>query len=137
MSQSHTILLLEDDNFDVLALQRALKRSALDAQLHVASDGEEALALLGLLEEPAAAAVAPDVAILDINVPRISGFDVCKQIRGHEATRALHVAFFSGSVSPQDEKQAFDAGANAYFNKNEGPEKLIEHLGECLGEGLG
>lgn len=122
------IFLLEDDTFDVIVLQRSFAASNLDVDLQVVSDGEEALTKLGLLQQDIEVRTLPSIAILDINVPRISGFDVCRQIRQNPDLQNLHIIFFSGSTSAIDEKTAFDAGADVYFDKNKGPNALIEHL---------
>lgn len=122
------ILLLEDDTFDVIVLQRSFAAANLDVDLHIVSDGEEALTTLGLLQQDIETEIHPSIAILDINVPRISGFDVCRQIRLNPELQDLPIVFFSGSTSENDEKTAFDAGADVYFDKNKGPDALIRYL---------
>ena len=128
LNRQSPVLLLEDDTFDVIVLQRAFAAANLDMDLYITSDGEEALTALGLLQEDAEAKIQPSIAILDINVPRISGFDVCRQIRLNRELKKLHIIFFSGSTSATDEKSAFEAGADAYFDKNKGPDALTTHL---------
>lgn len=128
LNTSSPILLLEDDTFDVIVLRRSFAAANLDVDLHIASDGEEALTTLGLLQQDTKKKAHPSIAILDINVPRISGFEVCRQIRLNPESQNLHIIFFSGSSSAHDEKAAFEAGADVYFDKNKGPNALIEHL---------
>ena len=132
MSQPSPILLLEDDAFDVIVLQRSFAAANLDAVLHVVSDGEEALSVLGLQQQDIESKIHPTIAILDINVPRILGFDVCSQIRQSPELKDLHIIFFSGSTFATDQKSAFDVGADAYFDKNKGPDGLILHLQDHL-----
>jgi CheY-like chemotaxis protein len=122
------ILLLEDDVFDVIVLQRSFAAANLDMDLHIVNDGEQALTTLGLLQQDIETKIHPSIAILDINVPRISGFDVCRQIRLKPELQNLPIVFFSGSTSENDEKSAFEAGADDYFDKNKGPHALIEYL---------
>ena len=127
MSAQAQLLLLEDDNFDVIVLQRSMAAAKMDFQLHIATDGEEALGQLGLLEKTNTT-VDLAIVVLDINVPRISGIEVCTKIRQCPRYKNLHVVFFSGSRSKRDETQALLAGANAYFDKNEGPHKLLQYI---------
>ncbi|MGB0867008.1 MAG: response regulator [Granulosicoccaceae bacterium] len=132
MSEIRPVLLLEDDTFDVILLQRSLAAVDLPTTLHIVSDGEEALRALGLLQPQDRLEPAPAIAVLDINVPKISGFEVCRQIRDCALTRDLHVVFFSGSTSSNDEKLALAAGADHYFDKNKGPQSLLNHLQSLL-----
>lgn len=127
MNAQTQVLLLEDDEFDVVVLQRSIKAAKIELDLQVASDGEEALQKLGLMQGPKPQAL-PNIAVLDINVPRISGIDVCAHIRQQPSLANLHVVFFTGSRSKQDEAQAWRAGADAYFDKNTGPQALLEHI---------
>lgn len=132
MSQAKPVLLLEDDSFDVIVLQRSLAASKLQVDLHAVSNGEEALTALGLSQRKVQETLDPALVILDINVPRISGFEVCRQIRQSKHLQNIHVVFFSGSTSANDQEMAFDAGADYYFDKNHGPEGLISHLSNYL-----
>ena len=109
-------------------LKRSLAAANLNVDLQLARDGEEALSKLGHLQQNTENNLHPTIAILDINVPRISGFDVCRQIRQNPEFLDLHIIIFSGSTSENDEKNAFHAGADAYFDKNNGPDALIDHL---------
>lgn len=132
LSSNSPILLLEDDTFDVIVLRRSLAAANLKAELCHASNGEDALATLNQMKINNEPSAAPTTAILDINVPRISGFDVCQHIRQDPSLQHLHIIFFSGSSSANDEKRAFEAGANAYFDKNKGPDGLVEYLQHLL-----
>jgi len=127
VSKQAQLLLLEDDNFDVVVLQRSMATAKIKFEVHLATDGEEALEKLGLLGEQSFD-IHPEIVVLDINVPRISGLEVCRKIRQTPKYKNLHVVFFSGSRSEQDKAQAFIAGANAYFDKNEGPRALMQHI---------
>ncbi len=131
MNSPLAVLLLEDDSFDVIVLQRSLAAAKLNVELRIATDGEQALDMLGINdgdeEDNALCAV-----ILDINVPRVSGIDVCTRLRLREDMANIPVAIFSGSTSSSDADAALAAGANAYFNKNTGPAELIAYLKNTL-----
>lgn len=133
MNSSPVVLLLEDDGFDVIVLQRSLAATQLPVELQVATDGEQALEMLGINDSIAISApVQLKAVILDINVPRVSGIDVCARIRLCDHMEHTPVVIFSGSTSPEDAVAAQAAGASAYFDKNTGPAELIDYLKRIL-----
>src|SRR4051794_37006349 len=109
-----TVLLVEDEPVDVILMQRMFKRQNLNAKLAVASDGEQAVAYLAgsnpytdRAEHP-----LPYVVVLDLNLPRRSGFEVLSWIRGQERFRHLPVVVLTSSREAQDLKRAYSNGAN-------------------------
>jgi two-component system, response regulator len=104
------IFLAEDNPIDVKLAQRALRQYGIDAELIVATDGQEALEMLedGSL---------PDLIVLDVNMPRNNGFQVLERVRGDEKTRHLPVVMFSTSDEPSDMARAIEMGANSYVRK--------------------
>ncbi|MEE3161031.1 MAG: response regulator, partial [Pseudomonadota bacterium] len=83
MSEIDEIFLIDDDDVDVMAIRRALLRISNPPKLIVANDGEEALNILseGRLSLSA-------VIVLDINMPRISGFELLKKLRCNDELRS-------------------------------------------------
>lgn len=60
---------------------------------------------------------SPDLVLADVNMPGLSGYQICEKIRGNEATKNLPVVLLVGSFEPFDEKEADRVGANAYLTK--------------------
>lgn len=113
--QSETVLLVEDNPDDVAFTRRAFRKNDFDHHLVVAHDGEEALALLlpSADEEP----LRPAVALVDINLPRISGLDLVARLRAHPRTRLLPVIMLTTSVEHRDVLESYRIGANSYVRK--------------------
>lgn len=126
------ILLLEDDNFDVVVLTRALKAARIEADLVVATDGQDAVEQIQRLADQSADSPLPTVGILDINVPVLSGFEVCEFIKNKDTLRGVPIVFFSGSSSTEDKDRALAAGGEAFFDKNDGADDLLVHLRTLL-----
>lgn len=119
MNHSLGILLVEDDQNDVLLLKSAFKRAEIQNPLFVARDGEEAMNYLSgsghfsnRVEYP-----LPSLAIFDLKMPKVSGFDVLKWLRAQPALSCLPVVVFSTSNDPHDIEQAYRLGANAFVVK--------------------
>jgi CheY-like chemotaxis protein len=113
MSSSKVILLIEDNPSDVDLTRRALEKSRIANDLVVAEDGEAALEYLrreDLYELPA-------LALLDLNLPKLSGLEVLRQIRADARTRRLPVVILTSSKEEQDLAAGYDLGVNSYIRK--------------------
>ena len=106
-----SILLVEDDPGDILIAQEALLAGQLDSQLTVVQDGQEALSQLR------SDAPRPDVILLDLNLPRMSGHEVLAEIKGDEELRAVPVVVLSTSAAAEDVRRCYQLGANVYVAK--------------------
>lgn len=113
------VLVVEDDENDVFFLRRALQSAGAVIDLHVASDGRQALDyLLGCdgfsdrVKHP-----LPNVVLLDLKVPYISGLDVLRQIRATPELRKLIVVILTSSALESDVTQAYEIGANSFLVK--------------------
>lgn len=100
------ILLVEDNAGDILLVRQALAGEQFPINLHVAVDGKQAVQIL------AARQFEPDLVILDLNLPKLSGLSVleCSQA-------SVPVVVFSSSDSPQDRRSAFELGAKDFVQK--------------------
>ncbi|SMB78909.1 response regulator [Deinococcus hopiensis] len=116
------LLLVEDNPADVFLMETALELSALPVTLEVARDGVEALEQL---EAGKAAERFPDLILLDLNMPRLDGFEVLAALREDPALRHLAVVVFTTSSAPDDVKRAYTLQANSYVSK---PASLDEFL---------
>jgi CheY-like chemotaxis protein len=114
---SKTILLVEDNASDVDLTLRAFERAQIQAKLIVAEDGQQALdILLGNVQQNGGRDL-PTLVLMDVNLPKIDGFEVLKAIRGNVFTHNLPVVFLTSSTEEKDMKQAYDLGANSYIRK--------------------
>jgi len=114
---SKTILLVEDNASDVDLTLRAFERAHIQAKLIVAEDGQQALdILLGNVQQNCGRDL-PALVLMDVNLPKMDGFEVLKAIRGNVVTHNLPVVFLTSSTEEKDMKQAYDLGANSYIRK--------------------
>lgn len=113
------ILLVEDNLDDVLITVRAFKQSQLAHEVVVASDGQEALDyLMGTgVHAGRNTDELPAVVLVDLQLPRISGFDVIRRIRADERTCRQPVVILTSSNEEQDLIAGYDVGANSYVRK--------------------
>ncbi len=110
-------ILLVDDNATDVALTRAALRSAkLAVELHCVSSGEEALQFLRR-EGRHAAAPAPDLVLLDVRMPGISGIETLQIIKADPRLRALPVVMLTSSTLDEDVLRSYTEHANAYMTK--------------------
>jgi two-component system response regulator len=109
-----TILLVEDSPDDVMLTQRALRKNNIGNRVVVATDGEQAIDYLLPADGKR---VVPELILLDINLPKLSGLDVLRAIRGDERTRYLSVVVLTTSNEEQDIVSSYDLGANSYVRK--------------------
>jgi phosphoserine phosphatase RsbU/P len=100
------ILIVDDASANVDVLVEALRR---DYKLSVALDGTTALR--SVEKSP------PDLVLLDIMMPGLDGYEVCRQLRAHESTRELPVMFLSSLEDVKNKAQGFEVGANDYLTK--------------------
>lgn len=132
MKTPHAILLVEDNPADVKITLRALRELATPVDLIVARDGEEALAYLLEHESGEAAASAdwrpPDLILLDLNLPRMSGHEVLERLRATPGLQALPVVVLSTSRRHEDVARVYAAGANTYFEKPQAFEQFVALL---------
>jgi len=113
---SFDILVVDDDPADVTLAKRALKGTRFPCRVHVAADGVEAMAFLRH-EPPYADVPRPDLVLLDLNMPRMDGREVLKEIMADTALRTIIVVVMSTSEADCDIKQSYYMGARSYITK--------------------
>ncbi len=127
MNENATVLLAEDDETDVLLLQRALKDAGVVNPLHVVTDGQEAVDYLTELQHATAPGDRmPALIILDLKMPRMTGLDVVRWMRGEAGLRCVPVILFSSSAHQHDIERGLAAGANAFAVKAPATSERIE-----------
>jgi len=106
---SMDLLIIEDNPGDVVLAKEILSQVERPVSIRVAEDGETALSML---DEH-----LPNMVLLDLNLPRISGQDVLRAIRENPKSHACPVIVFSTSDAERDVVAAYDGGANCYITK--------------------
>jgi len=125
-----TVLYVEDDMTDVFLLRRAWQQAGLPNPLHVVHDGQEAIDYLSGNAHYAdrASHPFPALVLLDLNLPKITGFELLKWIRESPMIRALKVVVLSTSDDPIDVRHAEDLAVSGYWVKPSDPRALGEMI---------
>jgi CheY-like chemotaxis protein len=108
-------LLAEDNLPDALLVREAIRMENLPLELHIAPDGEQAIEII-VKAETDPDATCPHVLLVDINLPRIDGFEVLRRVRASGKFKDLPVIVITSSDSPADRSEAARLGAR-YFQK--------------------
>jgi CheY-like chemotaxis protein len=119
MRREATILIVDDDENDRFFIERVFKMANSPVHLRFAFDGEEAMAYLsgkGKYHDRARFPV-PALILLDLKMPRVTGFDVLEWLKSREGVRRLPVVVLSSSSLQSDVNRAYELGANAYLIK--------------------
>jgi len=101
------LLVVDDDETTRNVLKRLFEKEGFDVML--ASDATE---LVKVLEDH-----PPELILLDINLPWVDGFELCKLLKNHEDLKDVPIVFISGRKSEIDKKHAFKLGAHDYLTK--------------------
>jgi DNA-binding response OmpR family regulator len=119
---SKTILIADDEPNIVISLEYLLQREGY--HVLVARDGQEALDAIHLM--------APDLVLLDVMLPRLSGFDVCRQIRANPAWNGMRVVMLTAKGRDVEVSQGIAFGADAYITKPFSTRDLLAQIGAQL-----
>jgi DNA-binding response OmpR family regulator len=109
------LLLAEDNLPDALLVREAIRMEGLPVEIHAATDGEQAVEFI-LRAENDPDAPCPDILLLDLNLPKLDGFEVVRRIRAGTRCKNLVVLIVTSSDSPSDRKKAAEFGLE-YFRK--------------------
>jgi CheY-like chemotaxis protein len=115
------ILLVEDSEDDAELIGRAFQKAHIANPVELAPDGDAAIRAL-----EARVGDLPVLVLLDLKLPRRSGFEVLEWIRGNPATRRLPVVVLTSSRQTTDVDRAYDLGANSYLVKPVKSDALVE-----------
>jgi CheY-like chemotaxis protein len=131
MNDSGHILVAEDDPTDAFFFQRAFRRAGLPVALHFVRDGQEVLDYLQGTGPFADRTVhpLPQLLLLDLNMPRLNGFDVLEWVRQQPGCSSVQVVIFSSSDEAKDINKAYGLGANWYLVKPHSMDELTALVG--------
>lgn len=110
------LLLIEDNPGDVRLLEEAFGELHANINIRVAKDGVEAMEVLTKSQE-GKPAWRPDLILLDLNLPKVSGHDVLAQIKTDPKLRWIPVIVLTSSRAESDIRRAYESHANAYLRK--------------------
>ncbi len=116
VSESLTVLLVEDNPTDVFIIKEVVESCGLNLSVHTARDGLDALVYLRELARDEKS-VSPVLVLLDLNLPRVAGIDVLRELRDSPRWKAMPVIIVTSSLAEEDCDAARSLGAQAYFQK--------------------
>lgn len=117
--QSHRpleLLIIEDNPGDVRLLEEAFQELNANINIRVARDGAEGLDMV-LQRHGGKSSWRPDLILLDLNLPKVSGHDVLLRIKSHPSASLIPVIVLTSSPAESDVRRAYESHANAYLRK--------------------
>jgi len=113
------ILYAEDEETDAILFERAFRRAGITHKMVIVADGQAAIDYLSdaMKKKAPGGSNLPCVALLDIHMPSVSGFEVLRWIRTTPSVHSVVTIMFSSSENPIDVRQASALGANGYLVK--------------------
>ncbi|MBF0376698.1 MAG: diguanylate cyclase [Desulfamplus sp.] len=103
-----TLLVIDDEASNIKVLREVLKS---DYKVYAATSAEKALQLISSSEK------LPDLILLDIIMPGIDGYELCKKLKADQQTKSIPIIFITSKTTEQDEIKGFEAGAVDYVTK--------------------
>jgi len=126
------VLLVEDNEADVRLTREALREAGDLVRLSAVGDGDKAIAFLrrgdGFADAP-----QPDLVLLDLNLPRMSGLEVLDEMRADESLAHIPVIMLTSSAAQSDVEAAYARGANAYVVKPLELDAFMDLIGAIRG----
>ena len=113
-----TVLIADDEPNILISLEFLLKREGYDVKL--ARDGQEAV--------DAIVAHRPDLVLLDVMMPRKTGFDVCQEVRALESVKDTRILMLTAKGRDTDVAKGLALGANAYMTKPFSTKELVDKV---------
>ena len=117
-----SILIVDDDELVLMALNELLKPEGYE--VHAVSSGAEALERLDQ--------DGYDLLMLDIIMPEMDGFDLCKKIRAKENYKETPIIFLTAKSREEDRAMGLEAGANLFLSKPISPDRLLEMVSDAI-----
>ncbi len=122
MSTTKKILVVDDDPYILLSLEFLMKKNGFDVM--VARNGTEALEIV---EKQ-----VPDIVLLDIMMPDVDGYAICKHIKSSKKLKEAKVVFMSAKSKETDIQKGYDLGASLYVTKPFSTRQLLKQVQELI-----
>lgn len=116
-------ILIIDDETDIVEILRA-RLEAEGYEVSCASDGHEALGKIP--------AEKPDLILLDVMMPKLNGYQLCRELKKREETKGIPVIMLTARTQESDKFWGRDCGADAYLTKPYKPEELLDKIRSLL-----
>ena len=130
MTKYQSVLLIEDDEVDVLNVKRAFRKKGFHQALHLAENGVDAIHKLS--EWKGEHEALPDLILLDLNMPKMGGFEFLRAISQIESLSDIDVYVMSTSAAETDIQLARDLGAVGYVIKPLYTDRFADELEKIL-----
>jgi CheY-like chemotaxis protein len=137
MNENQTILFADDNEDDLMLMRFAYRKAGINPTLHEVHDGREAVAYLkgeGIYADRAKFAL-PSVMLLDLEMPKLNGFEVLEWVRTQPHIRRISILILTSSMRIEDVERAFDLGANSFLVKP-GTLNELTAMFQCLHDWL-
>lgn len=122
MSTTKKILVVDDDPYILMSLEFLMKKNGFEVM--VARNGTEAL---DIVEKQ-----VPDIVLLDIMMPDVDGYAICKHIKSSKKLKEAKVVFMSAKSKETDIRKGYDLGASLYVTKPFSTRQLLKQVQELL-----
>jgi DNA-binding response OmpR family regulator len=122
MSSPYTILVVDDDPYILMSLEFLMKKNGYNVV--VARNGTEAMELLNKQ--------APHLVLLDIMMPDVDGYEICRYIKKTASLKNTKVIFMSAKTKDADIKKGYELGASLYVTKPFSTRELVKQIKELL-----
>ena len=122
MSTTKKILVVDDDPYILMSLEFLMKKNGFDVM--VARNGTEALEIV---EKQ-----VPDIVLLDIMMPDVDGYAICKHIKNSKKLKDAKVVFMSAKSKETDIQKGYDLGASLYVTKPFSTRQLLKQVQELI-----
>jgi len=123
MRNTKPILLVEDDAVDIMTIKRSFEEIHVSNTIHVAGNGEEALALLNNPQNE-----LPCVILLDLTMPKMGGIEFLKIVKSNEQLKQIPVIVLTTSRNTQDKMSSFELNAAGYIVKPADYQHFVEAI---------
>jgi len=122
MSNPKAVLVVDDTPANIHVIKGILQG---DYKIKAATSGEKALQI-------AAKVPLPDLIVLDVMMPEMDGYEVCRRLKAEPTTANIPVLFVTGHADDAERAKGMALGAVAYVTKPVDPEELLAHVARCL-----
>jgi CheY-like chemotaxis protein len=134
MREKFTIVMADDDLDDQELMRKGMKDCRVKVEINAVYNGLQLMDYLLKREAYKNIRSAPDLVLLDLNMPLMDGFEVLKEIRKHDSLKSIPVYVITTSRSKSDREKALQLGANGFYSKGSSSKDIIAIMREICEE---